>query len=208
MIRASIAWFALGFAMALAVGGCGSLRQGESTSRCTDCATALLRDSGSGGTIYSIHAAGDAAAGRVARRYCAERGLGEANLGPHYASTMGSDFWSYDFSCGAQRASVAAPAPPVDRAPTTVAAVVAPTPPAATSTVPVAPAAVSTAGLSADEQTRQQQRAQAVRALRAGLDALPVRPSAQCAAPVTMWVRLPCGDVVSCTRTDDQVHCD
>lgn len=202
MIRASAAWFALGSAMAFAIAGCGSLRQGESTSRCPDCAAALSRDDGKGGSIYSIKAAGDAAAARVARRYCAERGLGEPAVGARGPSSLGSDFGAYEFVCGpagsGSASSATIKAAPAPAAPAAVAQGAATAPPTPATAAPVPDAVLSP----------QQQREQAVRALRLGLDALPARTTAQCAAPVTMWVRLPCGDVVSCTRTDEQVHCD
>jgi hypothetical protein len=100
-MKPSITWFALCMATAFALTGCASLRQGESTSRCTDCATALFRDTGSGGSIYNVASASQDAVGRVARRYCSEHKLGQPAIGNRYASSaLGNGFWGYDFSCG------------------------------------------------------------------------------------------------------------
>lgn len=207
MKRTSVGWLALCIGVAGGVTGCASLRQGESTSRCTDCATALYRDTGTGGSIYNLAAAGEEAVERVARRYCKEHGLGQPTIGGRYASSLGRDFWQYDFSCAAQAAAVAqqptgAPAPQD----------LAPQLPPATGAAPSPQSAGDQASeasvASPEQQRRQQQREQAVRVMRLALAALPAEAASGCASPVTMTVRLACGEVVSCTKTGGEIHCD
>jgi hypothetical protein len=197
------------------------MRQGESTSRCTDCATALYRDNGSGGSIYNVASRGEHAVERVARRYCSERGLGSPAIGNRYTPPLGSGFWGYDFSCGARgETSRDTPAAqePAGSDPDKVSAT-------CTSlgfrkgapehdhciqrlTEMNSTQATEAARVSLQQQLRQQQREQAVRVLRQGLDGLSPPPPAQCEAPTTMTIKLPCGDIVSCTKKAGQVNCD
>jgi hypothetical protein len=64
------------------------------------------------------------------------------------------------------------------------------------------------ARLSLQQQLRHPQREQVVKVLRQGLDGLSTPPPAECESPATMTIRLPCGEVVSCTKKGDQVRCD
>ena len=209
MKKAPTGWLALCIGAACSVPGCASLRQGESTSRCTDCATALYQDSGGGGSIYSLVAAGEQAVGRVARRYCKEHGLGQPTIGERYASPLGRDFWQYDFSCAAPAVAVAEP--PVASATTqSVAPQSLPsTPnPGGAPSPQAAGAQAGEAVAAAPPPHRQQQREQAVRVMRLALAALPAEAGSECTSPITMTIRLACGEVVSCTRTGDEIHCD
>jgi hypothetical protein len=219
MNTASIKWLALWAATALSVAGCGSLslRQGESTSRCTDCATALYRDSGSGGSIYNVVSRSDDAVERVARRYCAERGLGPPAIGNRYTPPLGSGFWGYDFSCGSQGQ------PPVAQQPVgsdvgkfsatcTSLEFQKGTPEHDNCILKLmemnSTQATEGARISLQQQLRRQQREQAVKVIRQGLDGLSTPPPAQCESPTTMTIKLPCGDIVSCTKKGGQVNCD
>ncbi len=187
----------------MAVAACGSLRQGESTSRCPDCATALFRDTGAGGSIYNIASASEDAVGRVARRYCRERGLGAPAIGQRYKPPLGSDFWGYDFSCGPKETAAAPEAPAV--APSAQpAAVPAPPAQAPASREAQAPQA---AGSSEQQQACQQQREQAARVIRSGLEALSAQAPSGFESPIEMTAKLPCGEVV-CTKTGARVDCE
>jgi hypothetical protein len=48
----------------------------------------------------------------------------------------------------------------------------------------------------------------ATEAMRQQLDSLSAQTPAACQSPMTLAIKLPCGDVVSCTKMGDQVHCD
>lgn len=215
-MKTPINWLALWVATACSVTSCGSLRQGESTSRCMDCATALYRDSGSGGSIYNVASASEEAVGRVARRYCAEHGLGQPTIGKRYAPPMGTDFWGYDFSCGPREAPQAQQPVGSDvekfGATCTGIGFQKGTPEYGNCILRLmevnAAQAAQGAGPSPPQQLRQQQREQAIRVIRQGLDGLPLQAPSQCESPLTMTMTLPCGDVVSCTKKGDQVNCD
>jgi hypothetical protein len=67
--------------------------------------------------------------------------------------------------------------------------------------------ATEAAGALLQQQLRQQQREQAIRAIRQGFDGLStLQPG--CEMPATMTIKLPCGEVVSCSKKGDQVNCD
>ena len=209
MKTTSVGWLALCIGAASGVAGCAYMRLGESTSRCSDCATALYRDTGSGGSIYNLAAASEGAVGRVARRYCKEHGLGQPTIGDRYASSLGRDFWQYDFSCAAQEAAVvqAATPPPTQRT-VPQAPAGAPGPVTAPSPQPAGAEATTAPSASPEQQRRPQQREQAVRVMRLALAALPAEAASGCVLPITMTIRLACGEVVSCTKRGDEVHCD
>jgi len=197
------------------VAGCGSMRQGESTSRCTDCATALYRDSGSGGTIYSVASAGEDAVGRVAHRYCIEHGLEQPTIGSRTASPLGSGFWNYDFSCaGATPAPQQPSGGDTEKFGTTCTSIgfQKGTPDYGNCVLKLmemnSAQADANARPSPQQLLRQQQREHATRVIRQGLDGLSDEPLPGCEAAATMTIKLPCGDIVSCTKKGDQVSCD
>ena len=209
MKTTSIGRLALFIGAACGVAGCSSLRFGESTSRCTDCATALYRDTGRGGSIYNVASAGEEAVGRVARRYCKEHGLGEPTIGDRHASPLGRDFWQYDFSCAAQGPAVAQQPAAAPAAQSMASQPPADTPsPGSASTAQPAGAQASEAAAASPERHRQQQREQAVRVMRLALAAMPAETAPECTRPITMTIRLACGEVVSCTKTGDEIRCD
>jgi len=216
MKKTSTRWLALCVVTALGVGGCGSLRQGESTSRCTDCATALYRDTGSGGSIYNVASASEDAVGRVARRYCTEHGLGPPTMGNQYAAPLGTGFVAYDFSCGPREAPAAQQSVGIDvekfGATCTSIGFQKGTSEYGNCILRLmemnSTQATESAGLPLQQQLRQQQREQAIRVIRQGFDGLSGQPPAGCESPATMTIKLPCGDAVSCTKRGDQVTCD
>jgi hypothetical protein len=197
------------------------MRQGESTSRCTDCATALYRDNGSGGSIYNVVSRGEDAVERVARRYCSEHGLGSPAIGNPYTPPLGSGFRGYDFSCGARgeasRETSAAPEPlgnDLEKFSRTCInlgfrkgtpehdnCILRLTEMNSTQ-------ATEGARISLQQRLRQQQREQAVKLIRQGLEGLSAPSPAQCEAPTTMTIKLPCGDIASCTKKGGRVDCD
>ena len=197
------------------------MRQGESTSRCTDCATALFRDSGSGGSIYNVDRASEDAVERVARRYCMEHGLGQPTVGKRYVPPMGSGFWGYDFSCGAPGEAPAAEGPVAQQpagsdmekfgATCTSLGFQKGTPEHGNCILKLMEMnrsrAVESAGPT-PQQLRQQQREEAVKVLRQSLGGLSAQAPAACESPMTMTISLPCADVVSCTKKGDQISCD
>jgi len=215
-MKTPISWFALCIATAFSLTGCGSLRQGESISRCPDCATALYRDTGSGGTIYNVSSQSEEAVERVARRYCAAHGLGQPTIGSRHASPLGTDFAGYDFTCGSPGTAQAQQA--VDSGADRLGATCSSmgfkraTPEYDNCIVKLTEMnraqATQGAGPSPQQQFRQRQQEQAIRVIQQGLDGLSAQPPLECQLPVTMTVRLPCGDVVSCTKKGDQVNCD
>ncbi len=215
MTKALVGRLGLCAVVALSVGGCGSMRQGESISRCTDCATALYRDNGGGGSIYNVASRSEDAVERVARRYCIEHGLGQPTVGRRYVPPMGSGFWGYDFSCGPRGQA------PVARRPAegdgeklgatcTSLGFQNGTPQYDSCVLKLRQISSTQATEITDpaQQVRQRQREQAIRVLRQGLDSLSAQPPAACESPATMTIRLPCGDIVSCTKRGDQVSCD
>jgi hypothetical protein len=222
MMKASIAWIALCMATASSLTGCGSMRYGESTRRCTDCATALYSDTGSGGNIYNVASSSEDAVGRVARRYCAEHGLGQPTIGSRTPSPLGSDFWGYDFSCGAPGTSQPQQTPQAQQpvgsdvekfgATCTSIGFQKGTPEHGNCILRMMEMnraqVTQGSGPSLQQQLRQQQREQAIQLIHQGLDGLSAQPPLECKSPVTMTMKLPCGDVVSCTKTGGQVSCD
>ncbi len=192
----------------------------------------MYSDTGSGGSIYNLASQSEDAVRRVARRYCTEHGLGQPTIGSRNKSPLGSDFSQYDFSCGSHDAPVAqqpnvAPQP-MDQQPVTAQPAVAldvekfgatcasigfqkATPEYGNCVLKLmemnSPQASQSAATS-QQQLRQRQRDQAIQIMRRGLDGLAAPPPLGCEAPVTMTVRLPCNDVVSCTKKGDQVNCD
>ncbi len=154
---------------------------------------------------------------RVARRYCAEHGLGPAAIGNRYTSPLGSGFWGYDFSCGSRGETSAAQQPvgsDVEKLGATCTSLgfQKGTPEHDNCVLKLtemnSTQATERARISPQQQLRQQQREQAVKTIRQGLDGLSSPPPAQCESPTTMTIKLPCGDIVSCTKKDGQVNCD
>jgi hypothetical protein len=215
MRKASIRWFALVLASASGLAGCAASRQAESTKRCWDCATALFRDTGSGGSIYNITSASEDAVARVARRYCAEHALGPPTIGDRYAPPMGTGFWGYDFSCAPQEAPMAQQPTggDLEKAEATCSRIgfQKGTPDyghCILRLLEMNKAQASQAPGVSLQQLRRSQREQAVKMIRQELDGLTAQPASECTSPAIMTVQLPCGETVSCTKRGDQISCE
>ncbi|MBV8210269.1 MAG: hypothetical protein JO133_09440 [Burkholderiaceae bacterium] len=127
---------------------------------------------------------------------------------------MGSAFWNYDFSCGAE----GTPAPQqavgsdTERFGATCASIGFQKGTTDYGNCVLKLMEMNSAQASASspmqQQLRQQQREHATRVIRQGLDGLSDQPAPGCEAATTMTIRLPCGDVVSCTKKGDQVSCE
>jgi hypothetical protein len=217
---------------ALLVAGCAGYR-GESTSQCSTCATSVISERGSGGIISHVPSKDASAVARVAAKYCEERHLGAPTIGePRNDSRNWYPYVYYDFNCRDRETDVAAmransPQPavaqqPVDEDVEKLGATCASigfqkgTPDYGNCVLKLMEMRNAQAGQGAalsvlqQQQLRQLQREQAIKMLQQGLSGLSAQPPNATAptTPTTTTIQLPSGEIVTCTKTGDQVNCN
>lgn len=207
-------------ALAVPLIGCAHSSPGAPGVPCEGCTTIYLE--GGRQAVAQFGAADPSAVQRVADSYCDRRHLGTPAIQPTPDTATYPRWALYSFKCAEEAANVAAaqdspvPPPPVQRpvpaAPMSAAAGDSDkfgamcTSMAFQKGTPEYDGCVAKLqSMSAEaKQAREQQRRQAIRMIEQGLSAL--SPQGGAGAPTT--IRLPSGEVLTCTQTGGQVTCN
>jgi hypothetical protein len=212
----------------LLLAGCAGY-EGESTSQCGFCATSVISQRGSGGIIFHVPSKDPSAVGRVAAKYCEERHLGAPTIDQPYNDARNYEY--YDFKCrdretgavsrGNNPQATEAQQPvgdDVEKLGATCASIgfQKATPDYGNCVLRLMEMRAAPAGQGGSVSVQQQQelrrlqREQAIRMLQQGLSSLPAQPASVTGptTPTKATIELPSGDIVTCTKTGDQVNCN